>query len=87
MKNPITIYILEILNHSRDGMTAKEIWHLLPDVDDFRTLHVTLSAMVKRGKARVDGKKECLSCHCAYTCYRITDEGRIHLRNKRTIKV
>lgn len=77
--NKLTITILDKLNKSRDGNTARQLYMMLGEWFDLECLRVTLSQMVRRGHLRIDGKIICKCCGVEHTCYRITDSGRMRL--------
>lgn len=75
-----TYHILNLLNSSRSGMTSKQLFINIDDYESSAGIQVYLSILKSRGFVRTDGKLECKGCgHCAM-CYRITEKGRIKLR-------
>lgn len=75
--------VMKIVAAARDGITPLMLDKELEQRDiEYYWTSITLSVLVRRGLLRVDGKYCCDKCGKSAICYRITDDGRIYLRNK-----
>jgi hypothetical protein len=72
-------------------MSANQIFAKLEALDseeafeshwNINCLRSVLSQMVKRGALRIDGLVACPGCGRGHNSFRITDDGRIYLREK-----
>lgn len=72
--------ILAILAKERVGLTANQLFDMLPDAASLVSTRVMLDVMKHDGFLRTDGKKVCKCCGGARLCWRITEQGRIQLR-------
>lgn len=83
-KGSLTRKILRVLSKERSGLSSRIVFKKLEDYDSYNSLCVTLCAMVKRNRIRIDGKVECSTCGHPFTFYRITESGRIKLAEDET---
>lgn len=78
-----TRQVLELLSTAREGMTRRQIFNALDDFEDLHVLAVQLSQMARRGSLIKDGRLDCATCGHTAMCYRISEDGRVKLRNYR----
>lgn len=77
-KDSTTYRILTLMSKSRVGFTRPELWEKMKrDYDkDQQALAVYLCKLVREGKLRTDGHRECAGCLREHVVYRIADKGR-----------
>jgi len=82
-KTSNVVEVLKVLSTARKGMTANAIFHKIDRYDCAHTLRVVLTQLTEKGLIYNDGRMECGECGTATLCFRITDQGRIHLERKK----
>ena len=80
-KNSFTNKIMKLINKSRYGLTRPEIYKLVSNEyeNTAESIAVYLSLLVRRGRLRVDDKRDCECCGKPYTVYRLTDKEKMWL--------
>lgn len=77
-----SIIILKALHTAREGLTVRQLHYVHYPYEELSCTRVMMSHLVRYGLLRVDGRTACKCCFSEDTCYRISEQGRIHLSHR-----